>query len=346
MTWLTWRQFRAQALVVAVAVVAAVLVLGITGPHLVDLARLDGSVFDHLTRADRRLFYAGIVVLAVAPALLGAFWGAPLVARELEAGTHRLVWSQSITRTRWLATKLGVTALAAAVATGALTLAVTWWSDPIDGAMSETHGSLPARLTPVSFAMRGIAPVGYAVLAVVLGVTLGIVVRRSLAAMALTLAVFTAVQLAVPVWVRPHLITPVAKTVTISGSTLDGITMNGTGDLRLSVRALGTGDWVLSNQTVDADGKAVALPSWMSDCLPPPPGSQPGSPLVSRAPVAGKAALEGCLDRLTAEGYRQRLTYQPADRFWSLQWAETAVFLALSGLLAAVGLWWTRHRLS
>lgn len=43
-----------------------------------------------------------------------------------------------------------------------------------------------------------------------------------------------------------------------------------------------------------------------------------------------------CLDRLTATGYRQQLSDQPADRFWPLQWAETALFLALSGLLAAV----------
>ena len=49
--------------------------------------------------------------MAVVPAVVGAFWGAPLVARELEAGTHRLAWNQAVTRTRWLTTKLAVTAL-------------------------------------------------------------------------------------------------------------------------------------------------------------------------------------------------------------------------------------------
>ena len=57
-------------------------------------------------------------VVLVLPALIGLFWGAPLIARELEAGTHRLVWNQSITRTRWLAVKLGLTGLAAMVAAG------------------------------------------------------------------------------------------------------------------------------------------------------------------------------------------------------------------------------------
>ena len=44
----------------------------------------------------------------VVPAVIGIFWGAPMIAREIEAGTYRLVWTQSITRTRWLVSKLGV----------------------------------------------------------------------------------------------------------------------------------------------------------------------------------------------------------------------------------------------
>ena len=120
-------------------------------------------------------------MLGAAPAVIGAFWGAPLVARELEAGTHRLVWNQSVTRTRWLATKLGTVTLAAAAAVGVLTVAVSWWADPLDGAISSTRGSLPSRITPVTFAMRGIVPVSYAVFAVVLGVTVGVVLRRSAA---------------------------------------------------------------------------------------------------------------------------------------------------------------------
>src|SRR4029079_11081457 len=177
MIWLTWRQFRAQASPVAAAAVAFALVLAATGPRLADLATTYRDVFDHITANDRHLFYAATVVIAVAPVIIGVFWGAPLVARELESGTHRLAWTQSVTRTRWLAVKLGVTALAAATAVGLLTLAVTWWSQPLDGALSSAHGSLPARVTPVSFAMRGIVPVGYAVFAVVLGATLGAVFR-------------------------------------------------------------------------------------------------------------------------------------------------------------------------
>ena len=87
-----------------------------------------------------------------------------------------------------------------------LTLAVTWWSQPLDGALSSTHGSLPSRLTPVSFAMRGIVPVGVRRVRGRARRDLGAVLRRSLPAMAVTLAVFVFVQIAVPIWVRPHLV--------------------------------------------------------------------------------------------------------------------------------------------
>ena len=114
MIWLTWRQFRAQAAAVYVAVAAFAVVLAITGPRLLRLSRAyPDSVFDQLTRTDQHFYNAGLVALALAPAIVGAFWGAPMVARELESGTHRLVWNQTVTRTRWLATKLGVTVLAA-----------------------------------------------------------------------------------------------------------------------------------------------------------------------------------------------------------------------------------------
>jgi ABC-type transport system involved in multi-copper enzyme maturation permease subunit len=342
MIWLTWRQFRVQAAAVYAAVAAAAIVLAITGPRLADLARIDANVYDRLTNTDRNLFFAGIVVLGVAPALIGAFWGAPLVARELEAGTHRLAWNQSVTRTRWLATKLCITTLATAAAVGALSLAVSWWSEPIDGALSSTHGGLPSRLTPVAFAMRGIAPVGYAVFALVLGVAIGIVLRRPLPAMALTLAIFTFVQIAMPLWVRSHLISPVQETVTITRARLDGIQSHGPGQpFRLTVSGR-PGAWLLSNETVDATGAVTALPAWMGDCLPGPPAP---TATLSRAPVEA-SPLETCFARLTSEGYRQRLVYQPADRFWPLQWAETALFLALSGLLTWFSFWWTRHRLS
>jgi hypothetical protein len=342
--WLSWRQLRIQALAAAVGVAAAAVVLAVTGPHLADLT---GNVFDQLTRGDRWLYNAGVVVLAVAPAVLGAFWGAPLVARELEAGTHRLVWTQSVTRRRWLATRLGLALLAAAVTMGVLALAVTWWASPLDGLQSDTRGSLPARLTPVVFGMRGIVPVAYGVFAVALGVAIGAVLRRSLAAMAVTLAVYVFVQIAMPIWVRPHLVPPVRERVTLSAQTLDGISLRGDkpgGPVTITAHTANPTDWVLSNRTLDPSGRVVdALPSWFAQCLPPPPGTEQPA---EAGPVRAKADLQACVTRLTNEGYRQQLVYQPASRFWALQWAETGVFAVASALLAWFTFWWVRRRLT
>jgi hypothetical protein len=339
--WLTWRQCRTQFLAVYGLVAAACVWLALTGPALARLARENNDVYDLLTSNDRLLFNGGIAVLAVAPAVIGIFWGAPLVARELETGTYRLAWNQSVTRGRWLAAKLGFSVLATAVAVGILTTAITWWAHPLDGATGSQHGSLASRLTPISFAMRGIVPVGYAVFALLLGTLIGLILRRSVVAMALTLAIYVFVQISVPLWIRPHLIPPTTTTTTISHATLDGISLDGSGTLTITTHAA-QGDWILTNQTIDARGRATALPSWFGTCLPLPPS--PGQPANKAAPQ--NQSLDACLARLTDEGYRQRLVYQPHNHFWRLQWAETGLYLAASGLLAGLSFWWTRRRLS
>jgi ABC-type transport system involved in multi-copper enzyme maturation permease subunit len=342
MTWLTWRQLRVQTAAVLALIAAFATSLALTGPHLRDLARGKLNLYDALSRTDHQLFYAGIVVVAVAPAVIGAFWGAPLVARELEAGTHRLVWNQSITRTRWLATRLGVAALIAMAATGALTLAVSWWSEPLDGTASTSRGSLPGRLTPISFAMRGIVPVAYVLFALALGAALGAVLRRSVPAIAVTLLVVTVVQIAVPRWVRPHLMTPVTATVVISQKSLDSISLDESGgSAKITVSTGHAGSWLLSNRTVNAAGAATSLPPWMGSCLPgpPPPGEADGK-------VRAAGDLSACFDRLTAEGYRQQVSYLPAERFWALQWRESTLYVLLAGLLTALCFGWTRRRLA
>ena len=58
-------------------------------------------------------YFVGGAVLYLFPAVIGAFWGAPLISRELEAGTFRLAWNQSVTRTRWTLVKLALVGLTA-----------------------------------------------------------------------------------------------------------------------------------------------------------------------------------------------------------------------------------------
>jgi len=157
MTWLTWRQFRTQAVSVWTAAALIALALAVTGPGLRHASHTDGTNFLpglHSRSVQAWLYLLGLAQYAV-PAVIGAFWGAPLIARELEAGTHRLVWTQSVSRNRWLAAKLGFTGLATLVTAGGLSLAVTWWSSPIDRAVAGPGSSPTAGSRRWSSAFAG-----------------------------------------------------------------------------------------------------------------------------------------------------------------------------------------------
>ena len=149
------------------------------------------------------LYWTGLYLLYVVPALVGTFWGAPLIAREIEAGTLRMAWTQSVSRTRWLAANLGVGALASMAAPGLLSLMVSWWASRVDPL--DPFGM--NRLQPAMFGARGIAPAGYAVFAFVLGVTAGLLIRNTVAAM----AVYSAAEALVIVWIRPPASSPGAR---------------------------------------------------------------------------------------------------------------------------------------
>jgi hypothetical protein len=342
MTWLTWRQFRAAAAMLFAALATLAAVLALTGPGLADdyatgiaaCTSQPGGCSDFVPQFfddHQGPFLAVTVVVLVLPALIGLFWGAPLIARELEAGTHRLVWNQSVTRTRWLAVKLALVGLAAMTAAGLGSLAVTWWANPLDTA---AHTFNSPKMAPLLFDTRGIVPIGYAVFAFALGVTVGLLVRRTLAAMAITLAVFVAVQVAMPRLVRPHLAPPSRSTVQITESNLGDFQLDPDGRIRVSAKAADTGAWVLSSHTVDASGHAV-------DTIPVSTSAGPCAP--SSPP---ERVISACLAEITRLGYRQQLTYQPSSRFWPFQWYETGIYTALALGLAGFCLWWIRRRLS
>jgi hypothetical protein len=350
MTWLSWRQFRAQASVVGGAI-AALLVLLLVAYG--GIPAFDDAFLQRFTaeRFASTVYAVGIVAGLCAPAIVGVFWGAPLVARELEAGTHRLVWTQSVTRTRWLATKLVVTGLGAMAAVGLLGLVMTWWSGSLDKAINagqQQNGLFGlARIAPPLFEARGITPIAYTAFALVLGTAIGMVVRRVVPAMAITLAVFVAVQILTPVFVREHLgassTTSVITAESVQGLMIAGISSAGepAGPVQeLTVAVDEPGAWMIANQTIDRNGQVQSeLPSWVARCVPANAarfGAAPFGPEESAA----------CFTRLRDEGYRQRVSFMPASRYWTLQALESAIFLALTALLAAGSFWWLRHRIS
>ncbi len=333
MLWITWRQFRAQTIVAAAALAATALILTLSGLHI---ARLyDASVAGCQARGDcgaaRQNFLTQVnaslgshlpllfgTALVAVPAIIGIFWGAPLLTRELESGTHRLAWSQGFTRTHWLAVNLAVIGAASMAAAGLFSLMVTWSASRIDAVNMNW-------LQPTVFSERGIVPVGYAAFAFALGVTAGMLIRRTVPAMAVTLAVFTAAQFVMRA-IRQHLIPPAQVTSPIKGLTSLGIRMTPGGGGRLSVTPPANipGAWILGNQTVNAAGQAagsIAVPAT--------------GPLSIQSCGPGQASPQACLAGLYKAGYRQLLTYQPASRIWAFQWYETAIFLGLAVALVA-----------
>jgi hypothetical protein len=343
-TWLAWRQARIQVAVAGSAALAFAAALLLTGPHLADVYAQDAHSFlawVSAQRSDRTLYNIGTIAGFVLPALIGAFWGAPTIAREIEAGTHRLVWTQSVTRDRWLGTKVGLGLLGAMVAAGVVALGLSWWAHPIDQVVNATGGSdsgnllgVP-RISPDVFAARGLAPIGYAAFAFAFGVLAGAVLRRTVPAMAVTVAAYVLLQVFMPGLVRTHLVAARATTTPITAESLHGFRGRGPDRIDDLVVDVDTpGAWVQSTGTVLASGKTIGTyPTWVSTCLPPP-GTEPALP---------GAREQSCFDRLASEGYGEQVIYHPASQYWALQWRETGVLLAGTGLLVAACFWRVRR---
>jgi hypothetical protein len=243
MAWVTWRQHRSQLVAVfGLLVVLAAAALGTDLPIRAAYHRdaLSGclppaarSGCDIIVRHFQSQFdswVAAVRGLAVLPALAGLFVGAPLLARELEHGTHRFAWTQGVTRRRWLLSKTALLAAVTLVAGAVVSVVVMWWRSPFD--------TLEGRIAPSGFDIEGLVVPAYALFALAVGVLAGLVFRRTVAAMTATLVVFAATRLIV-LLLRPHFMTPLHRIVVGTDS------------------APQTGDWVLSDTLVDAGGRLI-----------------------------------------------------------------------------------------
>ncbi len=358
MTAVAWRLFRAQAGWGLGALVVVGIVLLVTGPHLVHVydagvsaCRSAGGVgpacSNPVLDTDHAVQVALSAVVLLAPALVGIFWGAPLVARELETGTFRLAWTQSVTRRRWLATKLAVGGLASLLGGVALSLMATWWFAPIDDVTQN-------RFTPGVFQIHGLVPGGYALFAFALGATTGLLFRRVLPAMATTLVLFVGVRLVTTFGVRPHLLPPVSRVQALSPATF-GLSITPSGPTVVPSPPDIPNAWVVSTSIVDKAGHSptVGIVKQLCPGLPGVNGVGPpklglggvGSKAVQAVPDQVQSALASCVANMS-HLYHVVVTYQPANRFWSFQVLETAEFVVLSLLLGALCAWWLKRRLS
>jgi hypothetical protein len=190
MIWVTWRQHRAQA-IAGLILFCALAVFAITvGTRMrttftsdgipACLARSGGAGCPAVITSFVNQFSRGVsmiinVPLIAIPGLFGIVTGAPLLGGELERGTWRLAWAQTVPRTRWLATKLGLITGGLIIFGSAVTALMTWFHAPLDQVTSRLQPGL-ASPEGLTFTASLLCAFGLAVLA-------GLLLRNVIAAM-------------------------------------------------------------------------------------------------------------------------------------------------------------------
>jgi hypothetical protein len=372
--WLAWRQVRTQVFLVVGVLLAIGVVLATTGPHLVHIydtvikpceAKPNCGNVGTFSNTDRFLQSVSLLLL-IAPALVGMFWGAPLVAREFENNSHRLIWTQSVSRMRWLAAKLGIGALVTVVTVGLLSLMTTWWFSPIDAFSNNS-------LTPSTFDRRDVVPVAYALFAFALGATAGLLLRRTLPAMVVTLFGFIGLRYVVEDYLRLHYMTPLKISAPFNPLN-PGLTVGRPGGLQSS-------DQVVSQETVTGTGRVLSQNGNIGPTSGEVSVSNSGTvTLRGVGPCQGHvnnslkatgrvsqsvqqsgsgtthvhARSGGAIEQLNQivsacshkYGLRDIVTYQPLSRYWPFQMYESAIFIVAGLVLAGFSLWWLRRRMA
>ncbi len=215
MIWLSWRQQRLESVVTTALLGLVAVLLVPLGLHMASVythsgaaacvsrtaangSGCGGTVNDFLHRFE----HAGPIIpwLNFLPGLFGVLFVAPLVL-ELEHRTFQLTWTQSVTRRRWLSTKLAMIYGSGLLAALALTLLMTWWRQPLD--------SVQGRMEPGVFDFEGIVPFAYTAFAISLVLALGVFTRRIVVATGGGLVAFFALRISTQTWFRQHYEAPI-----------------------------------------------------------------------------------------------------------------------------------------
>jgi ABC-type transport system involved in multi-copper enzyme maturation permease subunit len=293
MIWVSWRQHRSAALG-CLAVLAGLAIYAIVvgtsmrtafsqdglGPCLARSqgAGCFGAVGTFTDEFGSEVNVAFWSVALIVPGLIGVLVGAPLIARELEFGTWRLAWSQTVPRARWLAVKLALVTGGLIVLGAAMTAVITWYRAPMD--------RLTGRFLHNIYDFEGLVPTAYILCAFGFAVLAGLLIRRSIPAMIAAFILWLTVRLVIEFVFRPHFMTPLTT---------------------------------------------------QGNCTP----TQPCSTGISSVPQATGHIGDWVLG-MNNNGF----VYQPAGRFWSFQFIEAGIFVALTAAALGAAIWLLRRRAS
>jgi hypothetical protein len=309
MLWVAWRQHRAQA-AGATAVAAAIMVYAVTvgvvirnaaeGSGLADCLA-EGGACDLLTMELLRRFDRPVGLLNFTiylPLLVGAFFGAPLVARELERGTHLLAWTQGVTRSRWLLTRVAVTAAGIVVSMTVLAAGIGWLHHEYYG-----RAGMPLGLSTSQFDLHDLTPAALALATFGIGVTAGVLLRRMLPAMAVSMALGFGLVLLIS-WLREGLIEPVRLQAPYGEA------------------AARPSDLVVAEGFLDGSGNEIT--------------GEEVDRLCGASAGLDRFEAEACV---RDAGIQTFALVHPDDRYWMLQGLNAALFLAAGILALAVAYW-------
>ncbi len=316
MTWLIWRQHRYEilAMLIGAVSIAAAMVYGgdfalriraELGPCQ-PLPTFNGNCVILSNQVGELLqpYRWLLIALFFLPAVVGSFIGGPLFARDLERGTHRLVWTQGITRTRWsaptLLSILGVGAVAAAIIAS-----VGGRASAINGVPNNAFQNLD---------LEGPAFVGYVVFAIAIGALAGTLSRRTLTGMFAGLLLFGVMRLGVLYELRPYYEPPIAVVYSA--------------DTPFPQARVTVGAWVVRVDYIDAEGRVVPQDriQALNEAFRPQPQRFEALPYFAE------------------NGAYQRVRFQPADRYWRFQWTEGLLFLSLAAASSAMTLLLLKRR--
>jgi len=305
----TVRQHRTTLFWTGIVVAVLAIVLAATGVPLHELAARGGPSWYGASRAS--VDFGGVLqalalLLQLAALLVGMFIGAPLLPREIQEGTAKLAWTQAASRTRWLLAQVLPLAGLLALAAFAIGAEFAWWLSPFLHLATGRIGplspwwSLRFNLVPLLLA-------GWVVFAFTSGVFLGAAIRRTLPAMAATLACYGAVLFEVSASWRMHYLAPMHRAVAVQF------------------------------QAVGSYGYSVYWgphpPVIMSEGL-----GWPNGRLLSNVLQMRPAAW------MRLHHIVMWITYQPGSRYHTFQAIELGWLLAASALLVAAAIFMIRRR--
>jgi ABC-type transport system involved in multi-copper enzyme maturation permease subunit len=333
MAGITWRQHQVALAGVAALLGALTIWLWIAGTHVHDtyaalIACHPASSPGCQGLADTfngtwTVMSIPAILLQLVPALIGAFTGAPVLARELETGTFRFAWTQGFERWRWALAKLVALAVVLAAVTFAFSALVSWSYQPYLGTSNQDLGVYGNSPLVTVFSLREVAFPAWTVAVFAIGALAGMLIRRVVPAIVAALAVYAGLAIAAAAFLREHYLAPLV----ISNQNAPG-------------SAWIIGQWWTKNGRFAFAGNPPL--SLLSHCSFPQ-----GGPFGKGGGVAGgggPSSVNPFAQCLAPHGYAQWNSFQPASRFWTFQWIEGGWLLALSVLLIGAAIWLVHHR--